>query len=424
MMFKTPLSPENSEDPNSAQNQREFYPAKALIRIAIFAGAAGVVVIGYGAFSTDQAKHIGVGLMTAAGSAVIGALLGFVFGVPFSRAGSASNQGDSDDKSKDSVTPPSAPPYKPNTTLEQISEWLSKMLVGVGLVELKSLSKQLDTLAGFIAKGLGNDDIGKVFAYFVLLLFAGCGFLFGFIWARIYLPSWFTRADLNMIMQEVDRKVHRVKADSEDIVRKLGNKVSQIEADARALTLATQQLLQPTEEGSLVSLEELTDAVKKASRTTKAEIFDRARQASETGRGTPEHEPRNESAINIFRALIADDPKGYYHRTRAELSYALNRRRHRDIDESIEALSEAIRLRDDHAVNGWRSYELRRARYRIENDKEFKSGKTTSQPLKDLILEDLNAASKDDKWKGWIENENNKAVKDWLEKNDPSLLQP
>lgn len=385
-----------AQDPET----QSFDPAKALIRIAVFTSVAGAVVISFGAFTADQAKQIGVGLITAGGAAVVGALLGFIFGVPFSRDTQSGNQVDSDNKSKDVRA--DTPRYKPNTSLEQISEWLSKMLVGVGLVELKSISKELYNLARFISSGLGNSDAATVFAYFAVLLFAGCGFLFGFIWARIYLRRWFTKAD-------------------EDLAKKLDDKLSRIESESRALILATQQL-QPSEEERSASVEELTDVFKKASRTTKADIFDRARQASESDRGAPEHEARNEGAIRVFRALIADDPKGYYHRTRAELAYALIRRRHSDPNEVIDAMSDAIRLRDDHNVSGWKSHELRRARFRIQQDKEFNTGQVTNSPLKDEILDDLRAAKKDSKWQGWIESESYRPVKEWLMRNEPSFL--
>lgn len=390
-------------DDEKDQESPGFDPAEALIRIALFSASAGAIVVIFALSFTDHWKQIGVGLITAGGCGVVGALLGFIFGVPFSRDGAVSNSGGSEDKSKESKPQASAPRYKANTSLEQISEWLSKMLVGVGLVELKGLSKQLYQLAEFIGRGLGDTDAARVFAYFGILLFSGCGFLFGFIWARIYLRRWFTKAD-------------------EDIVRKLDDKLSRIQADSAALTLATQQLLHSSEEDKLGSPETLTEAFKKASRITKSEIFDRARQASESEKGTPEHGVRNEAAINIFRALIADDPRGYFHRTRAELAYALYRRKPPAIEEAIQAISSAIELRDKHGFSGWKSYELRRARFRIQMDKEFRAGQITTSPLREAILDDLRTARKDEKWKAWLSSDRNKAVEQWLRLNDPMVL--
>jgi hypothetical protein len=129
------------------QETRGFDPAKALIRIALFSIFAGAVVMVFAVSSTDHWKQLGVGSIAAGGCGVVGALLGFIFGVPFSRDGSPSNPVDSEDKSKDPKPKAPAPQYRANTSLEQISEWLSKMLVGVGLVELKGLSRQLYQLA-------------------------------------------------------------------------------------------------------------------------------------------------------------------------------------------------------------------------------------------------------------------------------------
>lgn len=103
------------------------------------------------------------------------------------------------------------------------------MLVGVGLVELKSISKQFSGLAEFVGKGLGSGPTAEIFAFFGLLWFGGSGFVFGFIWARIYLRRWFSKAD-------------------EDVVRSLDSKISRIEADAQALALVNQQLYRSAED--------------------------------------------------------------------------------------------------------------------------------------------------------------------------------
>jgi hypothetical protein len=82
-------------------------------------------------------RTLSVGLMTAGAAMFVGGLLGFLFGVPYTRegeqpAGTKDGQG-GQQKSGSDALPTS---YRPNTSLEQISDWLTKILVGVGLVQI------------------------------------------------------------------------------------------------------------------------------------------------------------------------------------------------------------------------------------------------------------------------------------------------
>jgi len=62
-----------------------------------------------------------VGLFLAGASTVAGSLVGFLFGVPQYRRPDHSST-----RNANSTT-------TPNTNLEQISDWLTKIIVGVGL---------------------------------------------------------------------------------------------------------------------------------------------------------------------------------------------------------------------------------------------------------------------------------------------------
>lgn len=51
---------------------------------------------------------------------------------------------------------PSASPYAPSTSLEQVADWLTKIIVGVGLTQLNKIPRKLDSLASYIAMGMGG----------------------------------------------------------------------------------------------------------------------------------------------------------------------------------------------------------------------------------------------------------------------------
>lgn len=114
-------------------------------------------------------------VFVALAAALVGALGGFLFGIP------------------KTMTAPPAPgagaptEYEGNTNLEQISDWLTKILVGAGLVELKSVPS---ALSAFGSAFKANDAMGKfgwVAAPSLAIVYSVCGFLLAYLWARIYM---------------------------------------------------------------------------------------------------------------------------------------------------------------------------------------------------------------------------------------------
>ena len=69
-------------------------------------------------------------------------------------------------------------PWTTNTNLEQISDWLTKILVGVGLTQLNNLQPSLRAVARFLGPAFGAPPGGEVFGLALALYFAAAGFLF------------------------------------------------------------------------------------------------------------------------------------------------------------------------------------------------------------------------------------------------------
>jgi hypothetical protein len=88
-----------------------------------------------------------------------------------------------------------------NTNLEQVSDWLTKILVGVGLTQLHNLSSGLMRAAVFIAQGFGGRESqgGTQFqvgiALALLIYFPVLGFLSGYLCTRLFLQPAFQRWD-------------------------------------------------------------------------------------------------------------------------------------------------------------------------------------------------------------------------------------
>jgi hypothetical protein len=372
----------------------------AMRRLVYMALLGSVVIFVYSLSLTGKFfAVVGVALMAAGGAILTGGLLGFLFGVPHTRDddGTRNEQAPSPkgEQSEEGTRSPE-PQYRHNTSLEQISDWLTKILVGVGLVEIKSIPDGVWRMASAIRKGLGDAEGADAFAAALLIFFFGCGFTFGFLWARLYLMRWF---------REVDQSA-------------LEKKVSQLEmrqlADAKALALVNQQLNRTPDDVEATE-QEFEAIIRATSQPVKTQIFSQAEKASESF-GAEHYDLRIQTAISLFKALTASDLKERDHKVRAELSYALSRQKPPDVKAAEDQLSKAIQIRDKLRLSGWKYYEMRRARYQIIEDPEFKGGRPSETPAVEKILSDLRAArSERDKWEGWLDRE--PGVRQWLELN-------
>src|SRR5258706_10115997 len=378
----------------SARKSAPFTFDAAMRRLTYLMGLGCLVVGIYGAsLGPNPPTTVCVGLMIAFAAALGAGLVGFIFGVPFARDSAAPS-------SKIAGTPDrvegdgNSSAYRPNTSLEQISDWLTKIIVGVGLVEIKEVPIALGRLVRYLAPGLGTGPQSEAFVASVLVFFAVSGFLFGFLWARLYLRRWLTDGDRDLI-----------------------EKLSRFDSDARAYSLVARQL-ERREDETAVPLDELQDAIHSASSAAKARIFEQARAASEETDASDYHGIKNPAAATIFKALIADDAQARYHRNHGELGYTLDRQRPADLAGAISALSEAIERRDKLRKTGWRYYEFRRALKRIRQDPNFNAGKPSDAGAVTLIVADINAAKIGDPTKSerWLRESPD--VTKWLQLNN------
>ncbi|GAA1068875.1 hypothetical protein GCM10009665_73970 [Kitasatospora nipponensis] len=137
---------------------------------------------------TTGAPHpvsaLGAGLMIACATSVAGAAVGFLFGIPHALSGGA---------------PAQQGRYGANTNLEQVSDWLTKILLGVGLTQLGSLWSGLRRLGEALAPALGGQPDSAPFAAALVLYFLVLGFLGGWLATRLLLAGALTQADGNAL---------------------------------------------------------------------------------------------------------------------------------------------------------------------------------------------------------------------------------
>ncbi len=328
---------------------------------------------------------------------MVGGLLGFLFGIPRSlQASDASTGPASKLQSARSANDDQAVTYRANTNLEQISDWLTKILVGVGLTQLTVLPEKLQAVALFLSPGFGTVQHPDVISIAVVLYFSISGFLFGYLWTRLFLGEALREAD----------------------VAALGEKISELERqmsqDAKALSLVQQQL-NPGADPREIAQEELKDAIIKASPPAKTTIYFQAWDVRSKNWRDEKNKARMERTIPIFRALVESDIRDEYHANHGQLGFALKDKKSPDWAEAEKELTKAIEMRGDWRAQGWLFYEFNRAICRVQLEGDAQKGKAAVSPNREKILTDLRAAASHDEIRKMIEEE--QAVRVWLSRN-------
>ncbi|NQV80056.1 MAG: hypothetical protein HQ495_05840 [Alphaproteobacteria bacterium] len=300
----------------------------------------------------------GIGIAAAAG--IVGGFLGFLFGIP--RKLQIAD-------GKDSLGSNSAS-YGANTNLEQVSDWLTKILVGVGLVQITKLSELLGTLGDKVAPALGAYPESDVFGISISIFAAIDGFMIAYLWTRLNLGRALSEADELRI-------------------------VRQSQKDADALELTERQLRDKIG----VAQDDLNDAVDQASPSMRAHIYYKANNL-QVRNWTIDPE-RMVRAIPVFRALIASDPDNQYHTNYGSLGTALKDKKVPNWAEALNTLNTAIEIRDERGEQGFRDYEFNRAECLISMGMQDGMPK---EVYDEKISKDLIVGHKDPDTKVWIEN--------------------
>ncbi len=192
----------SNEQPTKKHPFQDIVPVGLCAITAVILGAVAVSVYAWlvVAAKSGIALELWALAITSAGGA-----LGFLFGIPKvlqRRVDSNPPKGTGGQSSNGEARTNGAddPTYQQrvNTNLEEISDWLTKIIVGLGLVELRRIPDRIGHLASLIASSttaFSETSVHGV-ALAIILYFGICGFLFGYLITRIYLQGALARADL------------------------------------------------------------------------------------------------------------------------------------------------------------------------------------------------------------------------------------
>lgn len=170
------------------------------------------------------------GSLLALAFASIGALFGFVFGIPITQGSAEAKVPEGQGKA--GGTEPGRQPYqRTNTSVEQISDWLTKILVGVGLTQLQSIPDKLSALGAHFAPAFGGSSAVPLV---IILNFSICGFFAGYLLTRLFLEKAFD--DMRNAVQKAEDKEKEASKKVEEVSAKVSKplqaEVSSIPAGA------------------------------------------------------------------------------------------------------------------------------------------------------------------------------------------------
>ena len=129
---------------------------------------------------------LGSGLFLAGASTVSGSLVGFLFGVPRYRR--------LDRDAEKSISTNEEYTTAPNTNLEQISDWLTKIIVGVTLTQIPQIGNFFVNIGSAWGTAFGESPSGEIIAISITIHYLIMGFFQGFLLSSLWLPGALERA--------------------------------------------------------------------------------------------------------------------------------------------------------------------------------------------------------------------------------------
>jgi hypothetical protein len=164
-----------------------------LLPLSLFiAGFAAIVPCA--TISQTYWDYLGLLLLMALASSMVGAVVGFLFGIPRLNR----NYAPADEDGRTTK-------YKPNTNLEEVSDWLTKIIIGVTLTQLTRIPGYLESIAEVILQSSDCETMNchpvKPMIIALLLFFLIAGFITGYFYTRVYLPNLFSLMEENSLKE-------------------------------------------------------------------------------------------------------------------------------------------------------------------------------------------------------------------------------
>jgi len=172
-------------EPKGSNQDTSLLPFPSSLTVSLIAGlvVGAVILIPFVVGIHPSWSALSAAAIFAAASAAAGGLLGLLFGVPRVATGQQTEN-------------TTVPGIIANTNLEQISDWLTKIIVGVSLTQFATIKRNGLHLFNAMAPALGGGATAASFAGAEVIYFSVLGFFNGWLYARLRLGALMSDADL------------------------------------------------------------------------------------------------------------------------------------------------------------------------------------------------------------------------------------
>ena len=389
-MAKMPANNQGIERSDEIEVQRGRINLQ-LLRLIAFVTIASIVVLfaALSAFGTEggaKGLHAATTLLIIGGGMfALGAALGFLFGVPKTTAGDATftrdDQGATTMSEQASLAASNT--HRVNSNLEDVSDWLVKIIIGASLVQIQSIGTSIYNTSSDVGKAIFNDRTiaghasGQFLVLGVLAIGFFTGFLFGYLWTRLVLQGLIGFSDLNLV------------ATLKDQLNKTRQAMKQNDDTLKGVT----QLLAGEWKGTN---EDLAAKIRAASHEVRSLVFYRTRDALLKNLKAEDADIFDRTKI-VLTALIEADKaihggSGKFHRNYGLLGVAKLYDEKPDFEEIRKLFETAATLRndeieDDDARRKFNGYELGQAICIINSDAKFEQNSTSDAAVVKRVFE-------------------------------------
>jgi tetratricopeptide (TPR) repeat protein len=168
------------------------------VGLGMLAGVMGI--IGYGIFLNNLGWHfICFSFIFAAACYISGFFLGILFGIP--------KRQNIDSKAD----------YSLNNNLADISDWLTKIIIGLGLIELKKIPGYLSAAGDYVMNAIDSKQPSlKLFAICCIVYFVVFGLYYGYCFMRLYLSGQIKEADNDLLEKAAELAKEKITPDDTD----------------------------------------------------------------------------------------------------------------------------------------------------------------------------------------------------------------